>query len=212
MIKHKILLGKPCSGKGTVSKKYQKLGFHHLSGSDMLRDHIKDSNAKYYTEAKYALDNGIMIKDDIIIGIFLETLKTIPESKPIVLDGYPRSVVQSQSVIDALGVENIELFLIDVDDETCIERLTNRITCTGCAASFSKVGKYQPKIEGVCDHCGSELYVRPDDKVENFIKKIKEYDEKTMPILDYMISKGVPSKKFEKQNMGMVQPKDSLAK
>ena len=53
MVKHKILLGKPCSGKGTQSKRFQKLGFHHLSGSDMLRDHIKDENAKYYNTLHY---------------------------------------------------------------------------------------------------------------------------------------------------------------
>ena len=72
-----ILLGKPCSGKGTLAKEYVDKGYYHLSGSDMLRDHISDSNAKYYKEAKFALDNGQMIVDNIINGIFEETIKLV---------------------------------------------------------------------------------------------------------------------------------------
>jgi adenylate kinase len=190
-MKHLIILGKPCSGKGTISKEYEEKGYHHLSGSDMLRDHIKDPNAKYYNEAKYSLDNGEMINDDIINGIFFETVKLIDPKQPIIFDGFPRSIGQANAVIEFAGINHLQCMLLDVDNETCIDRLTNRLTCKSCAASFSKSGENQPTKKNTCNYCHSDLYVRPDDNVEIFESKIKEYDSKTKPIIEHLQEQGI---------------------
>jgi adenylate kinase len=205
-MKHIILLGKPCSGKGTLSKEYIKRGYHHLSGSDMLRDHISDPNAKYYKEAKFALDNGKMIKDEIINGIFSETVKLIPEHKNIVFDGFPRSISQAEAVINQFNIKDFTLILLDVSDETCIDRLKNRLTCNKCAASFSSSGEHIPTVDGICNHCGGELYVRPDDNVDVFIPKIKEYDDNTKPIIDHLVSKNI-TYKINKEILKLALPK-----
>lgn len=205
-MKHVLLLGKPCSGKGTLSKFLEDHGFYHLSGSDMLREHISDPEAKYYHEANYALTNGIMIKDEIINGIFKEKIKTISNDERIVFDGYPRSVAQARTIVEHFGAENICVFYLDVSDEECLSRLNNRLTCKKCASSFSKTGKYKPYLENRCDYCvDGELYVRTDDKPENFKNKLVEYDLLTKPIVDFvkenniLISKidGSESKKFQ---------------
>lgn len=190
-MKHLIILGKPCSGKGTLSKEYEEKGYHHLSGSDMLREHIKDPSAKYYNEAKYSLDNGKMISDEIINGIFFETVKSIDPKQPIIFDGFPRSTSQADAVIEFAGINHLQCMWLDVEDDICVKRLTNRLTCKECAASFSKVGDNQPKAKNTCDYCQSELYVRPDDKVENFKSKIKEYDTKTKPIIEHLKIQGI---------------------
>lgn len=193
-MEHVILLGKPCSGKGTLAKEYKNKGYYHLSGSDMLRNHLADPDAKYYNEAHFALTNGVMIKDEIINGIFEEEFKKIGKFQNIVFDGYPRSISQAQAILNLVGGtdnSDIKVIVLDVSDESCISRLKERLTCPKCSASFSKTGKHAPKKLNTCDYCSENLYIRPDDSLDKFLPKIKEYDEKTKPIIAFLLSEKI---------------------
>lgn len=182
---HIILLGKPGSGKGTIaSKLMEEHGFYHLSGSDILRENSQDESAKYYKEAKHALESGVLIADDIINGMVEEKLKSLKGQK-IVFDGFPRSIEQTKALISLVGTDDIKAVYLDIDDSIITERIINRLTCRDCAASFNKIGML-PKIEGVCDHCGGELYTRKDDNEETLKTRLEQYMTHTSPIMDVL--------------------------
>lgn len=190
-MKNIILLGKPCSGKGTLSTYLKSLNYNHISGSDLLREHIIDDKSLYYKEAKYALDNGKMITDEIINGIFIEKMKSIDNGLPNVFDGFPRSLSQFDTLLSLFDDSNVTVVLLDADDDVCLSRSQSRLTCTACAASFSTKGKEKPKNIDKCDHCNSDLYIRKDDLNNSIESKIKEYNEKTLPIVKHAKDKNI---------------------
>lgn len=182
---HIILLGKPGSGKGTIaSKLMEEHGFYHLSGSDILRENSQDESAKYYKEAKHALESGVLIADDIINGMVEEKLKTLNGQK-IVFDGFPRSIEQTKALIKLVGTNDIKAVYLDIDDSIITERIVNRLTCRDCAASFNKIGM-KPLVDGVCDHCGGELYTRKDDNEETLKVRLEQYMTHTSPVMDLL--------------------------
>ena len=179
-----ILLGKPGSGKGTWAKKLTEKGYYHLSGSDVLRENSKDKSAKFYKEARHALDTGILIESSIIDGMVIQKLKELKGQK-VVFDGYPRSIEQTETLLSQYkkNGKKIKAVYLEIDDSKIIERITNRITCKSCAASFGKV-TMKPKQEGVCDHCGGELAQRVDDNEDTLKTRLDQYTEHTFPVID----------------------------
>lgn len=186
---HIILLGKPGSGKGTLaSQLVEEHGFYHLSGSDVLRENSQDESAKYYKEARHALDTGILVSSDIINGMVNEKLKSL-KGQDIVFDGYPRTIEQTDSLLSNYkDGQEIKAVYLDIDDSVITERIIHRLTCKDCAASFNEIAM-KPKVDGVCDHCGGELHKRVDDNEETLKTRLEQYMTHTAPVMEALKTK-----------------------
>jgi adenylate kinase len=180
-----ILLGKPGSGKGTIAKKLEEHGYHVLSGSDILRENSQSPDAKYYAEARHALDTGVLISSELINLMVNEKIKEIGLSQPFVFDGYPRAIEQAEYLFTLFNKTELVAFYIEIDNETVKERVLNRLTCRDCQASFNKVTK-QPSKSGVCDHCEGELYQRIDDSEETLVRRLKQHLSNTQPVISVL--------------------------
>lgn len=201
-MKHIILLGKPTSGKGTLSKTLQSIGYYHLSGSDVLRENSKDVNSTFYKEIMKSLNHGILISDEIINLMITEKLKSLGD-QPIVFDGFPRSEAQADALLDMLGDNsNIVSFNLVINDNTVIKRISNRLTCKNCAASFNK----QVIGDKPCTFCAGELFQRKDDNIDTISTRLEQYNTKTKPVIAY-INKFIQVIKLppEKQKIEIVQ-------
>lgn len=184
-MKNIILLGKPCSGKGTISKQLIEKGYYHLSGSDVLRENSQSKDAPYYKEATHALTTGVLIADDIMNGMVANKVKEL-KGQPIVFDGFPRSINQAEQLFKLFpDLTQLQSFYLNISDSDIIKRVTNRLTCKQCAASYNTT-TMKPKIENVCDLCGGEVYRRTDDNIDTLKTRLSQYTEQTEPVIDYM--------------------------
>lgn len=180
-----ILLGKPGSGKGTIAKKLEEHGYHVLSGSDILRENSESPDAKYYKEARHALDTGVLISSELINLMVSEKIKEIGRNQPFVFDGYPRAIEQAEHLFTLFDKKELVAFYIDIDNEAVKDRVLNRLTCTVCQSSFNKVSK-KPSKSGICDYCDGELYQRVDDNEETLVRRLKQYSSNTQPVISVL--------------------------
>ena len=183
-----ILMGAPGAGKGTQSEKIsEKWGIPAVSTGDMLRAAVK-AGTELGKAAKSYMDSGDLVPDDIVIGIIKEYLASDVCKNGFILDGFPRSVPQAKA-LDAMGVKIDAVLSIEVADEKIIERMSGRRVCK-CGASYHTSYKPSQK-DGVCDRCGEELFIRPDDAPETVLKRLKTYHAQTEPLKEYYAEKGI---------------------
>lgn len=189
-----ILLGPPGAGKGTQAKRLEtERGMVQLSTGDMLRAAVK-AGTPTGLKAKAVMEAGQLVSDEIVSGIIGERLDMADTEKGAIFDGYPRTYAQAES-LDALLSERgrkldyvIELL---VNEEALVDRVEGRFTCAKCGEGYHD--KYKlPKVDGVCDACGStEFKRRPDDNAETVRTRMAEYRAKTAPILPFYEEKGL---------------------
>jgi adenylate kinase len=182
-----VLLGPPGAGKGTQAQIVAKtLGLPHISSGDIFRENLKNQT-ELGKLAKGYMDRGELVPDDLTIAMIRDRLSR-PDCAPgALLDGFPRTPAQAQALAEMLkglqGKVNAVPY-IKVPEQVLIERLTGRWTCRAQGHVFHE--KYNPPRQaGVCDHDGSELYQRDDDKAETVINRIRVYFEQTAPLIDY---------------------------
>jgi len=189
-----ILLGPPGAGKGTQARKLEeKFGLVQLSTGDMLRSSVARGEP-LGLEAKMLMDKGQLVSDDIITGMIRERIKQPDCSRGFILDGFPRTVSQAESLDVMLAACQKEIGAVielKVDDEALVDRVSGRFTCSQCGAGYHK--KYKPlKIEGTCDVCGGHDFTcRADDNAETMKTRLKAFYDQTAPILPYYQSKGL---------------------
>lgn len=188
-----IFLGPPGAGKGTQAKIIaQKYNILQISTGDILRQAVKDKT-KLGLEAKKYMDAGELVPDSVVIGLIEEVLSSDRVSNGFILDGFPRTVEQAKALDEISQRLNkpIDIVIsIEVDDAELIERLTGRRTCKQCGAMYH-ITKNPPKVEGICDKCGGELYQRDDDKEETIKERLRVYKNSTAPLIDYYKDKGL---------------------
>lgn len=184
-----ILLGAPGAGKGTQSAKIsEKYNIPAIATGDILRGAIKEGT-ELGLSAKSYMDAGKLVPDDVVVGIIKDYLSTDACKNGFILDGFPRSIPQAEA-LDTMGVKIDVVLSIEVPDEKIIARMSGRRVCRGCGASYHV--EYIPsKVEGVCDKCGGELYVRDDDKAETVANRLKTFHTQTEPLKDFYAEKGI---------------------
>ncbi|HJC66311.1 MAG: adenylate kinase [Lachnospiraceae bacterium] len=201
-----VMLGAPGAGKGTQAKKIAgKYGIPHVSTGDIFRANIKNGT-KLGMQAKAYMDAGNLVPDEITIGMLLDRIHQEDCEKGYVLDGFPRTIPQAESLTAALKErgESIDYAIdVDVPDENIIRRMSGRRACLSCGATYHIVYN-APKKEGVCDQCGEPLVLRDDDKPETVQNRLNVYHRQTQPLIDYYKKEGVLAQVDGTQDMEQV--------
>jgi adenylate kinase len=188
-----VLLGPPGAGKGTqaeiVAKKYK---IAHISSGELFRENISN-RTEVGIKAKYFMDQGYLVPDDVTIEMVKERLQKPDCNEGCLLDGFPRTPAQAKALDNMLRKLKRRISLvpfITVPKTILIERLGGRFTCRANGHVFHM--KFNPpKISGKCDLDGSELYQREDDKAETVKKRIEVYTSQTTPLIDYYRKHGL---------------------
>ena len=188
-----IMLGAPGAGKGTQAKKIaDKWQIPHISTGDIFRANIKQGT-ELGKKAKTFIDKGMLVPDELTIELIIDRLHQADCVNGYVLDGYPRTIPQAESLTEILNKldEAIDFAVnVDVPDENIVNRMSGRRACLNCGATYHV--KYAPPIkEGICDRCQNELVLRDDDKPETVLKRLEVYHVQTQPLIEYYEKLGV---------------------
>lgn len=188
-----VLMGLPGAGKGTQAEKIvDQFGIPHISTGDMFRSAIKEGT-KMGLEAKSFMDKGLLVPDEVVIGIVEERLSKEDCENGFLLDGFPRTVAQAEAlngIMKQWGKKIDPVVNIDVDNNLLLKRLTGRRICKDCGATYHMVYN-PPKKERICDKCGGELYQRDDDKEDTVATRLEVNIKQTEPLLKFYRDKKV---------------------
>lgn len=183
-----ILLGLPGAGKGTQAERIVKeFNIPHISTGDMFRAALKNETP-LGLEAKKYMDAGELVPDEVTNNIVKERLQEDDVKDGFLLDGYPRTLNQSEALkanLQEIGRDLDAVIYLNVPKEVLVERLAGRYICSECGATYHKLNN-PTKVEGVCDTCGStEFYQREDDKPETVEKRIQVNEEQTQKLVKF---------------------------
>ncbi len=184
-----IIFGAPGAGKGTYSTRLQaKLGVDVIAMGDIFRESVKQ-NSELGRKVKSYVEKGALVPDNVVVEVLKDRLSKVPKGKGFLLDGFPRTIEQADTLE---GITNIDvILLLDVPDEIIIERLSSRRICKNCGAVYN-IRFLKPKKEGVCDKCSGELYQRADDNPEVIKNRLQVYKNQTEPLIAYYKKKKIP--------------------
>lgn len=188
-----LFMGPPGAGKGTQAENIvNEFGIPHISTGDAFRLAIKQGTP-IGIKAKEFMDQGLLVPDDVTIGIVEERLQQSDCEKGFLLDGFPRTLSQAEALDDILARLNTGLdhvINLKVERDKLLARLTGRRICKTCGSTYHVIFN-PPKQEGICDKCGGELYQRSDDNEESVGIRLDEYINKTAPLLTFYENKGL---------------------
>jgi adenylate kinase len=188
-----VMLGAPGAGKGTQAIKIaDKYGIPHISTGDIFRANIK-GGTELGMKAKSYMDKGELVPDEVTIGMLLNRISESDCEQGYVLDGFPRTIPQAESLTKALSDKGDKIdFALDINvpDENIVKRMSGRRACPKCGATYHIVYA-APKAENICDKCGSELIIRSDDKPETVQDRLNVYHKQTEPLIAYYKNEGV---------------------
>ncbi len=195
-MKRIIILGAPGSGKGSQCKWITKdYNVPHISTGDIFRKNISEGT-ELGNKAKEYMDKGLLVPDELVIDLLTSRLDE-PDcvENGFLLDGFPRTLSQAEALSNYLtskGIAIDRVINIDVDDSEIMSRALNRRTCSNpeCKEIYN-LRDNPPKVEGICDKCGSPLFVRDDDNEETVANRLRVYHEQTEPLIKYYEEAGV---------------------
>ena len=183
-----ILLGAPGAGKGTQAEVIcDHLSIPAISTGNIIRAALK-AQTEMGLKAKDYIEKGLLVPDDVVIGIIQDRLREDDCKNGFILDGFPRTVPQAEA-LDRMGVKIDLVIDIEVPDEKIATRMSGRRVCATCGASYHTLYK-QPKTEGVCDKCGGALSQRKDDEAQTVLERLRVYHEQTEPLIAFYRAKG----------------------
>ena len=183
-----ILLGAPGAGKGTQAEVIcDHLGIPAISTGNIIRAALK-AQTEMGLKAKDYIEKGLLVPDDVVIGIIQDRLREDDCKNGFILDGFPRTVPQAEA-LDRMGVKIDLVIDLEVPDEKIATRMSGRRVCATCGASYHTLYK-QPKTEGVCDNCGGALSQRKDDEAQTVLERLRVYHEQTEPLIAFYRAKG----------------------
>jgi adenylate kinase len=184
-----IIFGAPGAGKGTYSSRLQiKLSVDVIAMGDIFRESVKQ-DTELGKKVKSYVEKGALVPDSVVIEVLKERLSRVPKGKGFILDGFPRTIEQADTLE---GITSIDVILqLDVPDEIIIQRLSSRRICKKCGEVYN-IRFLKPKKEGICDKCGGELYLRADDNPEVIKNRLQVYKDQTEPLIAYYKKKKIP--------------------
>ena len=182
-----IFLGPPGAGKGSLAVKVaEDYKIPHISTGDIFRANIK-AQTPLGVKVKAIIDSGSLVSDELTFELVKDRLAQDDCKNGYILDGFPRTIPQAE-MLEGL-VSDVKVVNFEIQDEIVIRRLSTRRVCKACGANFN-VLTLPPKVEGVCDKCGGELYQRDDDKQESIMHRMDVYREQTEPLINFYKGKG----------------------
>ena len=189
-----ILLGPPGAGKGTQAKQLEERhGLVQLSTGDMLRAAVA-SGSELGKKAKGIMEKGELVPDGLMIGLIQDRIAQPDAAQGFILDGFPRTEAQAKALDEMLAhtVKKLDRVIeMEVDEKALIERIVGRYTCARCGTGYHDKFK-RPKVDGVCDVCGSTEFIRrQDDNAGTMKTRMAAYRAQTQPLLPYYEARGV---------------------
>lgn len=181
-----MFLGPPGAGKGTQAARIAvKMGIAHISTGDMLREEVKNSTPLGKKAREY-IDAGEYVPDAVIISMVKERISKPDAEKGFILDGFPRTQAQAEALEGFTSLDAV--INVNVSDDKLMHRICGRRVCRACSSTY-----HESMLENlnICPKCKGTLYVRDDDKEETVKVRISVYKEKTQPLIDYYIKKGI---------------------
>jgi adenylate kinase len=187
-----VFLGAPGAGKGTQAAVIaENLGVAHIASGDLFRQAVEKGTELGKSVSAY-MNKGTLVPDELTIKLISERLNEPDCKNGCVFDGFPRTMEQARA-LDKMMAERgnaiDKAVYIEVPEEALLKRLTGRWICRKCQTPYHEVNS-PPKVAGVCDKCGGELYQRSDDKEETIRERLKVYFAQTTPLLDYYKAAG----------------------
>lgn len=192
-MKRVILLGAPGSGKGTLALTLKsKWGVPHISTGDMFRDAVSAGSPMGLKASEY-MKKGSLVPDDVTVGVVAERFNNSDIKKGFILDGFPRTINQAESLDEILvkiGQSLEAVILLNIDENLVVKRITGRRTCSKCGAIYH-IENMPPKVENVCDKCGAGLTQRKDDNEVVVRDRLDAYNKQTAPLIEFYRQKGL---------------------
>ncbi len=177
-----IFLGPPGAGKGTLASQVsEEYGIPQISTGDIFRENIKNQT-ELGKKVKAIIDSGALVPDEVVLEIVDDRLKKDDCKNGFILDGFPRTIPQAEA-FEKLGID-VKVVNFEVNNDLIIARLSNRRVCKNCKANYN-VKFMPPKVDGVCDKCGGELFTREDDKLESITNRLEVYRKETEPLIAF---------------------------
>jgi adenylate kinase len=188
-----VLLGPPGAGKGTQAKHLrERFEACEISTGDLLRKAVSEQSRLGKQAAAY-IERGALVPDDLIVDLVAEKLKQKECAKGFILDGFPRTLAQAESldeILKRLGMRLSAVLSVRVPERVIVERLAGRRTCRRCGTLYHST--FNPSKAGLsCDRCGGELYQRDDDREETINARLGVYAKQTAPLVSYYRERGL---------------------
>ena len=182
-----VFLGPPGAGKGSLAVKVaEDYKIPHISTGDIFRANIK-AQTPLGVKVKAIIDSGSLVSDELTFELVKDRLAQDDCKNGYILDGFPRTIPQAE-MLDGL-VADLKVVNFQISDDIVIGRLSTRRVCKACGANYN-IKTLPPKVAGICDKCGGELYQRDDDKQESILHRMDVYREQTEPLINYYKNKG----------------------
>lgn len=182
-----VFLGHPGAGKGTQAETISKIeNIPHISSGNLLREAI-EAGTETGAKARFYIEKGILVPDQVVVGIVVDRILKHDCENGFVLDGFPRTLSQAKvldEMLKTLGDSLDIVFYFIVSEQTVIDRLSGRMICSVCGANYH-IKLVPPLKNGICDKCGGKLLQRADDKPETIIERLKVYREQTADLVEY---------------------------
>jgi adenylate kinase len=188
-----VLLGPVGAGKGTQARLIaSKYGVPHIASGDLLRAH-RSRDDELGRQARTFMDRGALVPDELVITMIVERMRQPDAHHGVLLDGFPRTLAQAQALDRELQDEGRGMTMalyLEVPVEVLVDRAAGRWTCRTCQATYNYRVK-PPRVEGMCDLEGGQLYQREDDRLDVVTERIRVYIQDTVPVVEYYRERGI---------------------
>ena len=166
----------------------ENYGYLHISTGDLLRD-VRKEDTELGKKVADLMDNGKLVTDDIVLELLKNHLSKQDKSKAFILDGFPRNINQAKeldNIFNDLDINDYQVIYLDIDYNIALKRTLGRLSCPNCKKGYNENSdNLKPKVNGICDNCGSKLIRRSDDTEDTFRIRFDTYMIETKPVLDY---------------------------
>jgi adenylate kinase len=187
-----MLIGPPGAGKGTQAERLSaRVGLPHVSTGDLFREHLRKSSSMG-ARARDFMSRGALVPDDVVLEMLRERVGREDCGQGYLLDGFPRTLPQAQALDEIVLAQDgkVRALLLEVPDEMLVERITGRRLCRRDSAHIHHLRFSPPRVAGVCDTCGGELYQREDDRADVVAHRLEVYRRQTEPLVDFYGDRG----------------------